>query len=34
MQMVVAVSKIPGDARQIEHILRIALDGLHYQPAA
>ena len=32
MQMVVGISKIPTEARQIEHILRIALDGLRYQP--
>jgi AcrR family transcriptional regulator len=32
MQMVVGISKIPSDPRQIEHILRIALDGLRYQP--
>jgi AcrR family transcriptional regulator len=31
MQMVVGISKIPSDPRQIEHILRIALDGLRYQ---
>jgi len=34
MQMVVGISKIPADRGQIEHILRIALDGLRYQPQA
>jgi AcrR family transcriptional regulator len=34
MQMVVGISKIPADRPQIEHILRIALDGLRYQPQA
>jgi AcrR family transcriptional regulator len=34
MQMVVGISKIPGDRDQIEHILRIALDGLRYQPTS
>lgn len=32
MQMVVGISKIPNEPAQIEHILRIALDGLRYQP--
>jgi AcrR family transcriptional regulator len=32
MQMVVGISKIPSEPRQIEHILRIALDGLRYTP--
>jgi AcrR family transcriptional regulator len=32
MQMVFGISKIPADRGQIEHILRIALDGLRYQP--
>jgi AcrR family transcriptional regulator len=33
MHMVVGISKIPNsDPGQIEHILRIALDGLRYQP--
>jgi AcrR family transcriptional regulator len=32
MQMMVGISKIPSDHRQVEHILRIALDGLRYQP--
>jgi AcrR family transcriptional regulator len=33
MHLVIAISKTPGaDARQIEHILRIALDGLRYSP--
>jgi AcrR family transcriptional regulator len=34
MQMVVGISKIPSDPPQIERILRIALDGLRYQPTA
>jgi AcrR family transcriptional regulator len=34
MHMVIGISKIPSDQGQIEHILRIALDGLHYQPPA
>jgi|SRR5947209_15129516 len=34
MQMVVGISKIPSDPAQIEHILRIALDGLRYQRPA
>jgi AcrR family transcriptional regulator len=34
MHMVVGISKIPSDQGQIEHILRIALDGLRYQPPA
>lgn len=34
MQMVVGISKIPSDPDQIEHILRIALDGLRYKPVA
>jgi AcrR family transcriptional regulator len=32
MHMVIGISKIPSDQRQIEHILRIALDGLRYRP--
>ncbi len=33
MQMVVGIAKIPAsDPSQVEHILRIALDGLRYQP--
>jgi AcrR family transcriptional regulator len=32
MQMVGGISKIPADPGQIERILRIALDGLRYQP--
>lgn len=32
MHMVVGISKIPSEPAQIEHILRIALDGLRYQP--
>jgi AcrR family transcriptional regulator len=34
MQMVVGISKIPSDPVQIEHILRIAFDGLRYKPLA
>ena len=34
MHMVVGISKIPGHPDQIEHILRVALDGLRYQPQA
>jgi len=34
MQMVMGISKIPAsDPTQVEHILRIALDGLRYRPA-
>lgn len=33
MQMVIGIAKIPtSDRAQIEHILRIALDGLRYNP--
>ena len=33
MQMVMGIAKIPvSDPSQIEHILRIALDGLRYHP--
>ncbi len=32
MHMVIGISKIPSDQGQIDHILRIALDGLRYQP--
>jgi len=33
MQMVIGIAKIPaGDPSQVAHILRIALDGLRYQP--
>ncbi len=33
MQMMMGIAKIPaGDPRQVEHILRIALDGLRYHP--
>jgi AcrR family transcriptional regulator len=33
MQMVVGIAKIPAsDPSQVDHILRIALDGLRYQP--
>jgi AcrR family transcriptional regulator len=31
LNMVMGISKIPGDPAQIEHILRIALDGLRYR---
>jgi hypothetical protein len=34
MHMVGGISKIPSDPGQIEHILRIALDGLRYKPLA
>ena len=35
IQMVVGIAKIPtADPEQTEHILRIALDGLRYQPQA
>jgi AcrR family transcriptional regulator len=35
MQMVMGIAKIPAsDPGQVEHILRIALDGLRYQPQA
>jgi len=31
--MVIGIGKIPaGDPRQVEHILRVALDGLRYRP--
>jgi AcrR family transcriptional regulator len=34
IQMVMGIAKIPGaDRSQTEHILRIALDGLRYQPS-
>jgi AcrR family transcriptional regulator len=34
MQMVVGIGKIPAnDPSQTEHLIRIALDGLRYQPA-
>jgi AcrR family transcriptional regulator len=32
MQMLIAISKIPGDPGQTEHILRVALDGLRPVP--
>ena len=33
MQMMMGIAKIPaGDPSQVEHILRIALDGLRYRP--
>jgi AcrR family transcriptional regulator len=33
IQMVIGIAKLPGgDPAQIEHILRIALDGLRYRP--
>ncbi len=35
MQMVMGIAKIPtSDAAQTERIIRVALDGLRYQPAA
>ena len=35
MQMVIGIAKIPtSDPAQIEHMLRIALDGLRYGPEA
>jgi AcrR family transcriptional regulator len=35
LHMVAGISKMPtADAKQIEHILRVALDGLRYSPAA
>jgi AcrR family transcriptional regulator len=34
LNMVMGISKIPSAPAQIEHILRIALDGLRYQPPA
>jgi hypothetical protein len=35
MQMVMGIAKIPTtDRAQMEHILRIALDGLRYQAAS
>jgi AcrR family transcriptional regulator len=35
MQMVIGISKLPsGNASQVEHILRVALDGLRYRPPA
>jgi len=34
MHMVIGIAKIPAsDPGQIDHILRIALDGLRYRPA-
>jgi hypothetical protein len=33
MQLIMGIAKIPAsDPSQVEHILRIALDGLRYQP--
>jgi hypothetical protein len=33
MHMVIGITKIPSaDPKQIEHILRIALDGLRHTP--
>ncbi len=33
--MVVGIAKIPAsDPAQVEHILRVALDGLRYRPEA
>jgi AcrR family transcriptional regulator len=35
MQMVMGIAKVPkGDSSQTEHILRIAFDGLRYNPGA
>jgi hypothetical protein len=35
IHMVVGIAKIPArDPEQKEHILRVALDGLRYQPDA
>jgi AcrR family transcriptional regulator len=35
MHMVMGIAKIPApDRRQVEHILRVALDGLRYSPQA
>jgi AcrR family transcriptional regulator len=35
MQMVIGIGKIPaGEPGQVEHIIRIALDGLRYRPEA
>ena len=35
IQMVMGIAKIPAaDREQVEHILRIALDGLRYQPTS
>jgi AcrR family transcriptional regulator len=35
MHMVIGIAKIPtSDPHQIDHILRVALDGLRYQPGA
>jgi AcrR family transcriptional regulator len=35
IQMMVGIGKIPtADPRQLEHILRVALDGLRYRPEA
>ena len=34
IQMVVSIAKVPtGDPAQVEHLLRIALDGLRYSPS-
>jgi hypothetical protein len=33
LRMVAGISKLPtSDPKQIEHIIRIALDGLRYKP--
>jgi hypothetical protein len=33
MQMVMGIAKLPtSDPEQIDHIMRIALDGLRYRP--
>jgi AcrR family transcriptional regulator len=34
MQMVIGIAKVPGDTAQIEHMVRIALDGLRYRSAS
>jgi hypothetical protein len=35
LHMVAGIGKIPtADPKQIEHIVRVALDGLRYQPHA
>jgi AcrR family transcriptional regulator len=35
MHMIIGIGKIPsGDPQQINHILRVALDGLRYHPAS
>ena len=34
LHMVIGISKLPNDPDQVEHIIRIALDGLRYRPAS